>query len=390
MTLEHLYDALSLHAEASPDRVALQWLDDGAATQQVTYAQLRHRAESLAEGLRTCTSHGDRVLLALDMSLDFIAVFLACQYAGRIAVPIAVPSSRESEARTRATHVWQHCQAARVVVSERARANAAGRPPLDGLPSTSDVYITLPELEARAAAAGTREGRTPHEIAFLQYTSGSTSKPKGVIVGQSNLVNNLNHIRDRFAYHKDSVGLIWLPAHHDMGLVGGLLQPLYTGFRCLLMSPLEFAQRPLRWLEAVSRHRATTSGGPCFAYDLCLRRIRPEDIERLDLQSWSLAFVGAEKIRADVMTAFAARFAPAGFRSSAITPCYGMAEATLMVSAQSAGGGAHVVALSRGALAEGQAEPVTAPSSDSPTMTRSSSTPRPAASFPTAGWESSG
>jgi acyl-CoA synthetase (AMP-forming)/AMP-acid ligase II len=368
MTFKHLYDAVSFHAEASPDQVALQWLDDGAVTREITYAQLRRRAEVLANGVRACTSHGDRVLLAVDMSLDFIAAFLACQYAGRIAVPIAVPSSRECEARTRATHVWQHCQPTLVVVSESARANAAGRPPLDGVPWTSDAYVTLPELESRAAGAGTREGRTPHDIAFLQYTSGSTSKPKGVIVGQSNLVNNLDHIRDRFAYHKDSVGLIWLPPHHDMGLVGGLLQPLYTGFLCLLMSPLEFAQRPRRWLEAVSRYRATTSGGPCFAYDLCLRRIRSEDVERLDLQSWSLAFVGAERIRADVMAAFAARFAPAGFRSSAITPCYGMAEATLMVSAQSAGDGAHVVALSRGALALGQAEPVTAPSSDAPAV----------------------
>jgi acyl-CoA synthetase (AMP-forming)/AMP-acid ligase II len=362
MSFVHLYDVLSVHTERVPDRIALEWVDNGAATHQLTYAQLRHRAELLANGLRTCTNHGDRVLIGLDKSLDFIAAFLACQHAGRIAVPIAVPSSRDSEARTRATGIWKHCQAARIIISERACAGTATRPLLDELPFTSDKFISLPELEARGAATGAREGRTPHEIAFLQYTSGSTSKPKAVIVAQSNLVDNLRHIRERFAYHRESVGLIWLPSHHDMGLVGGILQPLFTGFRCLLMSPLQFVQRPLRWLDAISKFGATTSGGPCFAYDLCLRRIRPEDIERLDLSTWSVAFVGAEKVRADVIMAFAEKFAKAGFRQSALTPCYGMAEATLMVSAQRAGGGAKVVALSRSALARGQVEVVQAPS----------------------------
>lgn len=368
MASEHLYDAFSDHVDAFPNRVALEWLDNGTTSQAITYAQLATRAETLAKGLRTCTAYGDRVLLALDMSLDFIAAFLACQYAGRIAVPIAVPPNRESEARTRATQIWRHSDATRIIVSERTLTNASARPPLAEVPLTSDVYLTLPKLEAFAATSNTRDGRTPHEIAFLQYTSGTTSKPKGVIVQQSNLLDNLTHIRERFAHHQDSVGVIWLPAHHDMGLVGGLLQPLYTGFRCILMSPLQFVQRPLRWLEAISEYRATTSGGPCFAYDLCLRRIRAEDLDRLDLSSWSVAFVGAEKVRAAVMRAFTKRFAPVGFRSKAITPCYGLAEATLMVSSYQATVESRIVALSRTALAQGKAEPAVAPPSDARTI----------------------
>jgi acyl-CoA synthetase (AMP-forming)/AMP-acid ligase II len=355
MKVSSLYDALAAHAELTPDRVALQWLHDGEVAQQVTYAQLQRRAELLGEGLRRLTSFGDRVLLALDTSLDFLAAFLACQYAGRVAVPIAVPSTRESEARARAVHVRQHCAAACALISDGMRAGATDLPALsdDG----AQRSLTLGELEALARASDRRDGRTPHDVAFLQYTSGSLAKPKGVIVGQANLLDNLRRIRDRFGHDADSVGLSWLPSHHDMGLVGGLLQPLFVGFRCLLMSPLAFVQRPVRWLEAITRFGATTTGGPCFGYDLCVRRVRPQDIERLELGSWSVAFVGAEKVRADVLSAFAERFAAAGFRAAAFTPCYGMAEATLMVSGQRRSAGASVVTLDRAALARGRAEP---------------------------------
>ncbi|TNF35260.1 MAG: fatty acyl-AMP ligase, partial [Deltaproteobacteria bacterium] len=166
-------------------------------------------------------------------------------------------------------------------------------------------------------------------VAILQFTSGSTAHPRGVRLSDDNLLANLEVIRRRFGHDRDSVGVIWLPPYHDMGLVGGLLEPLYAGFPVYLMSPLEFLRRPSRWLEAVSRYRATTSGGPDFAYALAVRRTPPEVRERLDLSSWRVAFSGAERVRASTLAAFTAAFAPTGFDPAAFHPCYGLAEATL-------------------------------------------------------------
>ncbi len=169
-------------------------------------------------------------------------------------------------------------------------------------------------------------------LAFLQYTSGSTGAPKGVKIVHSNLMHNLEVIYKCFGHHDESAGVIWLPPYHDMGLIGGVLQPLYGGFPVTLMSPLMFLQNPFRWLQAISRYRGTTSGGPNFAYEFCTRKIPEERLELLDLSSWDLAFNGAEPIHYDTLERFAAKFAPCGFRKEAFYPCYGMAEATLMVS----------------------------------------------------------
>ncbi|MBE9214687.1 amino acid adenylation domain-containing protein [Plectonema cf. radiosum LEGE 06105] len=169
-------------------------------------------------------------------------------------------------------------------------------------------------------------------LAFLQYTSGSTGMPKGVMVSHGNLLANLAAIHQCFAHSSHSQGVIWLPPYHDMGLIGGILQPLYGGFPVALMSPVDFLQKPFQWLEAISRYKATTSGGPNFAYDLCVRKITPEQRETLDLSSWEVAFNGAEPIRAETLTKFAETFASCGFRASSFYPCYGMAESTLIVT----------------------------------------------------------
>jgi acyl-CoA synthetase (AMP-forming)/AMP-acid ligase II len=195
--------------------------------------------------------------------------------------------------------------------------------------------IDLAALDAAAPAGVPAPPPTPSLAdmpAFLQYTSGSTAAPRGVRLTHANLLHNSRVIHEAFGHGPDSRGLIWLPPYHDMGLIGGILQPLYGGFPVTLMSPLAFVQRPLRWLRAVSETRATTSGGPCFAFELCLQQIRPEERDTLDLSRWDLAFCGAEPIRADVLDRFAEYFAPTGFRREAFYPCYGLAEATLMVS----------------------------------------------------------
>ena len=173
----------------------------------------------------------------------------------------------------------------------------------------------------------------PGTLAFLQYTSGSTGKPKGVMLTHGNLMHNSGLIDHLFEQsHRTGGGVFWLPSYHDMGLIGGILQPIFIGWPNVLMSPVAFLQRPLRWLEAISRYRANISGGPNFAYDLCVRKTTPEQRAGLDLSHWKLAFSGAEPIRAETLDRFVEAFGPAGFRRESFYPCYGLAEATLIVS----------------------------------------------------------
>ena len=169
-------------------------------------------------------------------------------------------------------------------------------------------------------------------LAFLQYTSGSTGTPKGVILNHSNLLHNSALIAYSFEHTRSGLGVYWLPLYHDMGLIGGVLQPIYVGRPNILMSPMAFLQRPFRWLSAISRFGATTSGGPNFAYDYCIRKIKPNEVEQLDLSSWEVAFNGAEPVKAETIDAFCEKFAPCGFRREAFYPCFGLAEATLIVT----------------------------------------------------------
>src|SRR5581483_7325468 len=188
---------------------------------------------------------------------------------------------------------------------------------------------TLPQEAADAWQAPTIAAET---VAFLQYTSGSTATPKGVMVSHGNLMHNVEHVHRGLRTTPDSVLVGWLPLFHDMGLIGMMLHALYVGAPYVFFSPAAFVQKPLRWLEAISRYRGTTSGAPNFAYDLCVERIAPEERERLDLSCWNLAFNGAEPVRSDTLARFAEAFRPCGFQPGAFNPCYGLAEATLVVS----------------------------------------------------------
>ncbi|MBI3796470.1 MAG: fatty acyl-AMP ligase, partial [Deltaproteobacteria bacterium] len=173
---------------------------------------------------------------------------------------------------------------------------------------------------------------TSHTLALLQYTSGSTVEPKGVMVSHGNILHNSAYIKHAAAFTPEDVSVTWLPVFHDMGLISGIIQPLYTGFPCFLMLPQSFLQRPLRWLQAITRYRVTHSGGPNSAYDLCVRRISPDQHTALDLSSWNSAFTGAEPVRVATLNRFVETFAPCGFRPHSLSPCYGLAEASLMVS----------------------------------------------------------
>jgi acyl-CoA synthetase (AMP-forming)/AMP-acid ligase II len=266
--------------------------------------------------------------------MDFIAAFFGCLCGGMIAVPSFPPHpGRRTRALARLESIVGNVSPAAILTTSETL------PTIEHLfPAGASAPLILatdrlaPAEIDDGAERWTRPRITADSLAMLQYTSGSTGDPNGVMLSHANLLHNLEQIRVRFEHGPESRGVIWLPPYHDMGLIGGILQPLYAGFPVTLMSPLHFLQQPLRWLEAIARTRGTTSGGPNFAYELCLERVTAEQREGLDLSSWSVAFVGAEPVRPRTLERFADVFGPCGFRREAFYPCFGLAEATLMVT----------------------------------------------------------
>lgn len=330
-----LRELVALRGRQASDYETYTFLEDGERIEsRLTCANLESRARRLAIWLAATTSPEDRVLLLLPPGLNFVTAFFGCTSAARVAVPAAPPANLRQR---------RSCARLEAIIASASPTAVI----------TVGVYLpVLAALSFRGAVLNLDEPLEPVDFAewpdaepeattpaMLQYTSGSTAEPRGVILSHGNLLHNSEAIRRRFQHTHESRGVIWLPPYHDMGLIGGVLQPLYAGFAVTLMSPLHFIQRPLRWLEAVSRYRATTSGGPNFAYELCCERITAEERANLDLSSWDLAFVGAEPVRAATLERFTQQFAPAGFRSQAFYPCYGLAEATLLVSGPDKGTG---------------------------------------------------
>ena len=294
----------------------------------MNYEELDRQSRTIAARLQTLgVAGGERALLFYPPGLEYVAAFLGCLYAGVVAVPAYPPRLNRPISRLRA-----------IAADSKATVALTTTPILSNLERRLAHAPEMRSLRWLATDDGkdlAEEWRCPeigdNTLAFLQYTSGSTAAPKGVMVTHGNLLHNLATI-----YHglltPDSHMVSWLPPYHDMGLIGGVLQPLYGGFPATLMSPVSFLQRPLRWLRAISRLGADTGGGPDFAYDLCSRKITPEELATLDLSSWTVAFDGAEPIRQETLERFAATFEPCGFRWEAFYPTYGLAEATLIVS----------------------------------------------------------
>ncbi|HAV45270.1 MAG TPA: non ribosomal peptide synthase [Halomonas sp.] len=315
------------------------------------YATLERRSRALASELQQRFPVGERALILLDNDEHYVVAFLACLYAGVIAVPVFPPESAKQQHLARLFAIADDSQAACVLTSSAVIELVAAA----GKDFGSAELIPVDALDERRAECWVEHHPQRDDIAFLQYTSGSTATPKGVMVSHGNLMANERAIETGFSIGADDVFVSWLPLYHDMGLIGGLLQPLYRGIPVVLMSPSFFLQRPVRWLEAISRHRGTVSGGPDFAYRLCLERIRDDQLKALDLSSWRVAFSGAEPVRHDTLTGFIERFRPAGFAADAAGPCYGLAEATLLVSCNSRGTGVVGTAFSQQSLAEGKA-----------------------------------
>jgi acyl-CoA synthetase (AMP-forming)/AMP-acid ligase II len=331
---QSLVDLLQEQASVSPKQPLYTFLSDSETQEEpISYGDFNRRVRAIAAHLQSCGAQvGDRALLIYPPGLEYIAGYFGCLYAGVIAVPAYPPNpARLNRTLPRLQAIVGNAQPKYALTTEVIAALAGlvaeQAPDLGAM-----QWIATDSLPAGIEQGWHRPDVGPETIAFLQYTSGSTGTPKGVMVSHGNLLANMALITQAFELTSDDKAVFWLPPYHDMGLIGGLLTPIGLGIHCLVMSPLAFLQRPLRWLEAISQYKATISGGPNFAYDLCVRKATPEQIAALDLSRWTLAFNGAEPIRAKTMQRFAETFAPGGFRPEAFYPCYGLAEATLFVT----------------------------------------------------------
>ncbi len=326
-----LISLLRDRADALPGKTAFEYLrsSEGVA-ETLTYGLLTTRSMSIAAYLQQRFQPGDRLLLVFPPGLSFVEAFFGCLFAGMVAVPLALPSVRR--AAEGIALAAADAQAAAILSSGRYCDH--GRQSF-GLGETAMRldWIATDSIEDSWVPDWRVPRITTDDPGLLQYTSGSTSRPRGVVISHCNMIANAQLIQKRFGTNGDTRGAIWLPLHHDMGLIGGVLQPVYVGGSCVLIAPGTFLHRPALWLETISERRITVSGGPNFAYELCLRRISEQDMANLDLRSWEVAFCGAEPIRANVLSRFAKRFRDVGFREQALLPCYGLAEATLMVTA---------------------------------------------------------
>ena len=322
-----LVDLLSWRALVQPEDLLFGYLADGInVSQSLTYQELDEEARKIAAHLQQTCQPGDRAILLFPPGLDYISAYFGCLYAGVIAVPVYPPQMGKQLARVQTimenatpsmivANQFVH-QAVQVVAPEWMEAQYNWLI-TDNL---SDTYKwKKPELSAE-------------DLAFLQYTSGSTGNPKGVCVSHGNLMSNERMIAKAFLHPGKVIGVNWLPLYHDMGLIGTVIQPIFVGGCSYLMSPLKFLQRPQNWLAAISKYKATSAGAPNFGYELCMRKVSPQEMELLDLSSWQIAFNGAEPVRPDTLARFAEKFGPVGFNPNAYLPCYGLAEATLIVS----------------------------------------------------------
>ncbi|HVS62847.1 MAG TPA: AMP-binding protein [Thermoanaerobaculia bacterium] len=360
-----LVEVLEWHADRHPERLHVLLHEDDRTVSELSYGRLLESAREVAAGLaERGIEPGQPVAVMLPTSLDYFASFYGILLLGAIPVPLyppVRPSQLEDHLR-RQVRILQNCQARLLVTVPEARMLArileAQVPTLRGIATVGDLR--------RPGERGPWHAHGEEEIAFLQYTSGSTGEPKGVVLSHRNLLANVRAILDWLEITSEDRCVSWLPLYHDMGLIGAGMGSLYGAFPLVLMSPLSFLSRPVRWLERIGEHRGTVAAGPNFAYELCSSKIRDEELEGLDLSTWRLALNGAEAVLPATLERFAERFAPVGFRREAWLPVYGLAESSLGVAFPPAGRGPRIDRVRRVALAAGIAEPVDRRSWDEP------------------------
>ncbi|MEO0377615.1 MAG: AMP-binding protein, partial [Cyanobacteria bacterium P01_A01_bin.17] len=359
-----LVDLLRDRAQKTPDKRAYTFFADGETESgTLTYGELDRQARAIATHLSSRLSPGDRALLIYPYTsgLEFIAAFMGCLYAGVIAVTDNPPRNLDGlhKLQERMTLSGSTAFLTTEALATQLQSQLPKSP--ETAAQLSQLFVVTTDTISASPNDWHQPELTAETLAFLQYTSGSTGTPKGVMVTHGNILYNERVIQEAFQHSAETLFVGWLPLFHDMGLIGNILQPLYLGIHSVLMSPISLIQKPVLWLEAISRYRATTSGGPNFAYELLCQKTTPEQRANLDLTSWDVAFCGAEPIRVETLEQFTHLFEPQGFRREAFYPCYGMAEASLFISGGNKSDPPVILSVDRAALENNQVQPAASP-----------------------------
>lgn len=360
---DSILSILEHHAHVRGDAIAIRFLENGDIEKtSMSYRELHQRAKQLAHDLRAQCEKGDRVILWYPQGTEFVISFFACMYAGLIPVPYAYSTVTLNEVQQkRILSVMDDCGAT-LILSQHDFLNDPewmiqsflNRPEITLVYTDRMTNTTTHTMDIHGFSLD-------QDLAYLQYTSGSSTNPKGVEISHQNIMANQATITNVFGHEIGLSVASWLPHFHDMGLIGSILNPLYVGGTCILFSPQSFLHRPENWLKIISKYHVHTSGGPSFAFDLCNKRIQPHKISDVDLSSWKIAFNGSEPINPKVLDTFAEKFAPFGFSKMAFLPCYGMAEATLIVSGRKTAPICQVLEVDSDALARNQIKPKSNP-----------------------------
>lgn len=327
----NLVEQIRYWAIAIPDSVAFRFLSrDEDEPIEITYAQLDRRAKAIAARLTSMGFAGQRALLLYPPGLDFVEAFFGCHYAGVIPVPAYPP--RRNRNMVRIDSISNDAKAAVALTVKSVLARSDGS--IGDAHSLRRIpWVSTEEIPNEIESDWRKPKIDAQDIGLIQYTSGSTGTPKGVVLTQRNIIANCTMIAHAFGMNRETANAVsWLPTYHDMGLIGGILMPVFFAVELTLLSPVTFLTRPLRWLRAISDYGVAVSGGPNFAYRWCTMKINPEECEGLDLSCWKVAFNGAEPVREDVLREFSRKFEPYGFKHSSHYPCYGMAETALIVT----------------------------------------------------------
>jgi acyl-CoA synthetase (AMP-forming)/AMP-acid ligase II len=326
MSAETIIDVLRQRAELTPHKRVFLFLDKGESEgASFTFAQLDRRARSIGCRLAALGARGKQVLLPNPPGLEFVANFFGCLYAGAVAVP-ACSTLLSARKRDRLRLIVEDAEVEFIL--------AASTESIAGEEWASRLILLATDEVPETEAAEWSPDCKADDVAYIQYSSGSTSSPKGVVISHRNVMCNQQMLQQAFRTSDDSLIVSWLPHFHDMGLVGVIQRAIYVGMSGVLMAPIEFIRRPVQWLHAISKYRASISIAPNFAYDLCVERVKDEAIGELDLSCWEVAFNGSEPVKAETMKRFAEKFAETGFRAESFCPCYGLAEATVFVSSR--------------------------------------------------------
>lgn len=323
-------DYLYEYAQSKPDVIAFRFLSDSQAPDEITFKQLWLESYAIADFLKINTSTGDRVLLLYSSSLEYVKAFYGCLIAGVISVPLYLPKKNKKSARI--INVAQSCQANVALTTTKNLSIIKECWQKDNDSGLDLIFYPTDDIILENQNIKTCESIAPNSPAFLQYTSGSTGSPKGVVITHENIIANVEHLSFTTSANKHDVFVNWLPLFHDLGLITAILLPVYLGTCSVLMAPTAFITNPVKWLKAISLYRGSVCGAPNFAYDLCTNKIPDDELSTLDLASWRVAYNAAEPIKVTTLKNFTDKFSVCGFKDNSFYPSYGMAEATAFIS----------------------------------------------------------